>query len=45
MRRLRNLLVCTLIRRDWRPGQPERGGDAMTRFADFAIQQHMAELP
>ena len=45
MRRLRNLLVCTLIERDLR-------GDAdlaevvasMTAFADFAVQTHMAAL-
>ena len=45
MRRLRNLLVCTLIERDLR-------GDAdlaevvasMTAFADFAVQTHMTAL-
>ncbi|NYE62506.1 glutamate-ammonia-ligase adenylyltransferase [Duganella sp. 1224] len=45
MRRLRNLLVCTLIRRDL-GGQANLAEvvSAMTRFADFAIQQHLAEL-
>jgi len=45
MRRLRNLLVCTLIRRDLE-GQANLAEvvETMTRFADFAIQRHMAEL-
>jgi glutamate-ammonia-ligase adenylyltransferase len=45
MRRLRNLLVCTLIRRDLE-GKANLAEvvTTMTRFADFAIQQHMAEL-
>ena len=45
MRRLRNLLVCGLIRRDLE-GQADLAEvvEAMTRFADFAIQRHLAEL-
>jgi glutamate-ammonia-ligase adenylyltransferase len=45
MRRLRNLLVCGLIRRDLE-GKANLAEvvETMTRFADFAIQQHMAEL-
>ncbi|MYM21897.1 bifunctional [glutamate--ammonia ligase]-adenylyl-L-tyrosine phosphorylase/[glutamate--ammonia-ligase] adenylyltransferase [Duganella sp. FT135W] len=45
MRRLRNLLVCTLIRRDLE-GQANLAEvvETMTRFADFAIQKHMVEL-
>nr|WP_315260448.1 bifunctional [glutamate--ammonia ligase]-adenylyl-L-tyrosine phosphorylase/[glutamate--ammonia-ligase] adenylyltransferase [uncultured Duganella sp.] len=45
MRRLRNLLVCTLIRRDLE-GKANLAEvvETMTRFADFAIQQHMTEL-
>jgi len=45
MRRLRNLLICGLIRRDL-AGQANLAEvvDAMTRFADFAVQQHLAEL-
>ncbi|RZT04242.1 glutamate-ammonia-ligase adenylyltransferase [Duganella sp. CF402] len=45
MRRLRNLLVCGLIRRDLE-GQANLAEvvETMTRFADFAIQKHMAEL-
>ena len=45
MRRLRNLLVCGLIRRDLdgRADLAEVVG-AMTRFADFAIQTHLAAL-
>jgi len=45
MRRLRNLLVCGLIRRDLE-GQANLAEvvETMTRFADFAIQHHMAEL-
>ena len=45
MRRLRNLLVCGLIRRDLE-GRADLHEvvTAMTRFADFAIQQHVAAL-
>ena len=45
MRRLRNLLVCGLIRRDL-AGKANLAEvvETMTRFADFAIQRHMAEL-
>ena len=45
MRRLRNLLVCGLIRRDLE-GKANLAEvvETMTRFADFAIQQHLAEL-
>jgi glutamate-ammonia-ligase adenylyltransferase len=45
MRRLRNLLVCTLIRRDLE-GKANLAEvvETMTRFADFAIQRHMAEV-
>ncbi|MES2165366.1 MAG: bifunctional [glutamate--ammonia ligase]-adenylyl-L-tyrosine phosphorylase/[glutamate--ammonia-ligase] adenylyltransferase [Pseudomonadota bacterium] len=45
MRRLRNLLVCVLIRRDLE-GKANLAEvvEAMTRFADFAIQQHMVEI-
>ena len=45
MRRLRNLLVCGLIRRDLE-GRADLAEvvAAMTRFADFAIQRHMAAL-
>ncbi|SFV10727.1 bifunctional [glutamate--ammonia ligase]-adenylyl-L-tyrosine phosphorylase/[glutamate--ammonia-ligase] adenylyltransferase [Pseudoduganella namucuonensis] len=45
MRRLRNLLVCTLIRRDL-DGSADLHEvvTAMTRFADFAIQTHLAAL-
>jgi glutamate-ammonia-ligase adenylyltransferase len=45
MRRLRNLLVCVLIRRDLE-GQADLAEvvTAMTRFADFAIQTHLREL-
>ena len=45
MRRLRNLLVCSLIRRDLE-GRADLHEvvTAMTRFADFAIQQHVAAL-
>ena len=45
MRRLRNLLVCGLIRRDL-DGQADLAEvvGAMTRFADFAIQTHLAQL-
>src|SRR5471032_987549 len=45
MRRLRNLLVCVLIRRDLE-GKANLAEvvEAMTRFADFAIQRHMVEI-
>ncbi len=45
MRRLRNLLVCGLIRRDL-AGKANLAEvvEAMTRFADFAIQQHLRAL-
>ena len=45
MRRLRNLLVCVLIRRDLE-GKADLAEvvTAMTRFADFAIQTHLREL-
>lgn len=45
MRRLRNLLVCGLIRRDLE-GRADLGEvvEAMTRFADFAIARHVAEI-
>jgi glutamate-ammonia-ligase adenylyltransferase len=45
MRRLRNLLVCSLIQRDL-AGRADLHEvvTAMTGFADFAIQQHMAAL-
>jgi glutamate-ammonia-ligase adenylyltransferase len=45
MRRLRNLLVCTLIRRDLE-GKANLAEvvETMTRFADFAIQRHLAEV-
>jgi glutamate-ammonia-ligase adenylyltransferase len=45
MRRLRNLLVCAIIRRDLegRAGLDEVV-TAMTRFADFAIQTHASAL-
>ncbi len=45
MRRLRNLLVCGLIARDL-DGKADLAEvvEAMTRFADFAIQTHLAAL-
>ncbi|MFC0251099.1 bifunctional [glutamate--ammonia ligase]-adenylyl-L-tyrosine phosphorylase/[glutamate--ammonia-ligase] adenylyltransferase [Massilia consociata] len=45
MRRLRNLLVCAIIRRDL-SGQAslDEVVTAMTRFADFAIRTHAAAL-
>jgi glutamate-ammonia-ligase adenylyltransferase len=45
MRRLRNLLVCGLIRRDLE-GKANLAEvvEAMTRFADFAIQRHLQVL-
>jgi len=45
MRRLRNLVVCTLIERDLR-GSADLAEvvDVMTAFADFAIRTHLAAL-
>ncbi len=45
MRRLRNLLICGLIQRDL-DGQADLDEvvTAMSRFADFAVQAHLAEL-
>jgi glutamate-ammonia-ligase adenylyltransferase len=45
MRRLRNLLVCSLIRRDL-CGQADLAEvvESMTGFADFAIQTHLEAL-
>jgi glutamate-ammonia-ligase adenylyltransferase len=45
MRRLRNLLVCTLVRRDLE-GQADLDEvvTCMTGLADFAIRTHLAEL-
>ncbi|QJD99072.1 bifunctional [glutamate--ammonia ligase]-adenylyl-L-tyrosine phosphorylase/[glutamate--ammonia-ligase] adenylyltransferase [Massilia forsythiae] len=45
MRRLRNLLVCALIARDL-DGRADLDEvvTAMSRFADFAVQTHLAEL-
>lgn len=45
MRRLRNLLVCAIIRRDLE-GQADLDEvvSAMTRFADFAIRTHVEAL-
>ena len=45
MRRLRNLLVCTLITRDLAGlADLDEVVTTMTRFADFAIQTHLAAL-
>ncbi|WP_296946608.1 bifunctional [glutamate--ammonia ligase]-adenylyl-L-tyrosine phosphorylase/[glutamate--ammonia-ligase] adenylyltransferase [uncultured Massilia sp.] len=45
MRRLRNLLVCALIRRDLEGrADLDEVVTAMSRFADFAVQRHLAEL-
>ncbi|WP_288379106.1 bifunctional [glutamate--ammonia ligase]-adenylyl-L-tyrosine phosphorylase/[glutamate--ammonia-ligase] adenylyltransferase [uncultured Massilia sp.] len=45
MRRLRNLLVCAIIRRDLEgKADLDEVVTAMTRFADFAIQTHLAAL-
>ncbi|HEU4843990.1 MAG TPA: bifunctional [glutamate--ammonia ligase]-adenylyl-L-tyrosine phosphorylase/[glutamate--ammonia-ligase] adenylyltransferase [Burkholderiaceae bacterium] len=45
MRRLRNLLVCGLIRRDLEGrADLDEVVTAMTGFADFAIRAHLAEL-
>ncbi|WP_050468091.1 bifunctional [glutamate--ammonia ligase]-adenylyl-L-tyrosine phosphorylase/[glutamate--ammonia-ligase] adenylyltransferase [Herbaspirillum chlorophenolicum] len=45
MRRLRNLVVCTLIERDL-AGRADLGEvvATMTEFADFAVQTHLAAL-
>lgn len=45
MRRLRNLVICTLIRRDL-GGQADLAEvlDTMTAFGDFAVQQHLAAV-
>jgi glutamate-ammonia-ligase adenylyltransferase len=45
MRRLRNLLVCAIIRRDLDGlADLDEVVTAMSRFADFAVQTHLAEL-
>ena len=45
MRRLRNLLVCAIIRRDLEGrADLDEVVTAMTRFADFAIQTHASAL-
>ncbi len=45
MRRLRNLLVCAIIRRDLEGrADLDEVVTAMSRFADFAVQRHLAEL-
>jgi glutamate-ammonia-ligase adenylyltransferase len=45
MRRLRNLLICAIIQRDL-DGRADLDEvvTAMSRFADFAVQSHVAEL-
>ncbi len=45
MRRLRNLLICAIIQRDL-DGRADLDEvvTAMSRFADFAVQTHLAEL-
>jgi glutamate-ammonia-ligase adenylyltransferase len=45
MRRLRNLLICAIIQRDL-DGKADLDEvvTAMSRFADFAVQSHLAEL-
>ena len=45
MRRLRNLMIATLIRRDL-GGQADLDEvlDTMTAFADFAVQRHLAAI-
>jgi len=45
MRRLRNLLICAIIERDL-DGRADLDEvvTAMSRFADFAVQTHLAEL-
>jgi len=45
MRRLRNLLICAIIRRDLDGlAYLDEVVTAMSRFADFAVQSHLAEL-
>jgi len=45
MRRLRNLLICAIIRRDLEGrADLDEVVTAMSRFADFAVQAHLAEL-
>jgi len=45
MRRLRNLLVCAIIRRDLEgKADLDEVVSAMSRFADFAVQSHLGEL-
>jgi glutamate-ammonia-ligase adenylyltransferase len=45
MRRLRNLLICAIIRRDLDGlADLDEVVTAMSRFADFAVQTHLAEL-
>ncbi|SFB12948.1 glutamate-ammonia-ligase adenylyltransferase [Collimonas sp. OK607] len=45
MRRLRNLLVCTLIERDLRGvADLDEVVSAVTTFAEFAVQTHLAAL-
>jgi glutamate-ammonia-ligase adenylyltransferase len=45
MRRLRNLLICTIIERDLGgKADLDEVVTAMSRFADFAVQSHLAEL-
>jgi glutamate-ammonia-ligase adenylyltransferase len=45
MRRLRNLLVCTLIERDLRGlADLDEVVSAVTAFAEFAVQTHLAAL-
>ncbi|MBW8897115.1 MAG: bifunctional [glutamate--ammonia ligase]-adenylyl-L-tyrosine phosphorylase/[glutamate--ammonia-ligase] adenylyltransferase, partial [Massilia sp.] len=45
MRRLRNLLICAIIRRDLDGlADLDEVVTAMSRFADFAVQTHVAEL-
>jgi glutamate-ammonia-ligase adenylyltransferase len=45
MRRLRNLLICAIIQRDLEGSADlDEVVTAMSRFADFAVQSHLAEL-
>jgi glutamate-ammonia-ligase adenylyltransferase len=45
MRRLRNLLICAIIQRDLEGrADLDEVVTAMSRFADFAVQTHLAEL-
>src|SRR5437763_6197637 len=45
MRRLRNLLICAIIRRDLEGlADLDEVVTAMSRFADFAVQAHLAAL-